>query len=230
MKPSPVKPAAVDWERIAVMYRAGVMSVREIASECGVSHTAINKRASKEGWVRDLNAKIKAEADAKVSRALVSKEVSAETKLTEKLTVEVEATVQARIRLTHRSDIASARTLAMSLLAELEHQTANGEDYERLGEMVIASATDEGSSPQRTQKLTEAFERALSLSGRVKTMKDLADTLRILIDKEREAFSIGLDKDVPPSDPAETVAAFIGQLHQSGAGRLQFSPPRGTAR
>src|SRR5471030_2883044 len=33
-----------DWERIEQLFRAGLLSVREIAAACGVSHTAINKR------------------------------------------------------------------------------------------------------------------------------------------------------------------------------------------
>jgi hypothetical protein len=39
------KKAAPDWERIEADYRAGLLSVREIAAAHGVSHTAIQKRA-----------------------------------------------------------------------------------------------------------------------------------------------------------------------------------------
>ncbi|CAI2464498.1 Uncharacterised protein [Serratia ficaria] len=67
-----------DWEAIESAYRAGLMSVREIASQHGISHTAINKQAKKEGWERDLKAKIKAKADTLVSRREVSKQVSTE--------------------------------------------------------------------------------------------------------------------------------------------------------
>ena len=49
-----------DWEKIEKLFRAGVLSVREIAAAHSVSHTAINKRAKAEGWVKDLKAKIKA--------------------------------------------------------------------------------------------------------------------------------------------------------------------------
>ena len=52
-----------DWERIEQLYRAGLLSVREIAATCGVSHTAINKRAKAGSWDRDLKAKIQAKAD-----------------------------------------------------------------------------------------------------------------------------------------------------------------------
>jgi hypothetical protein len=48
------KPAAPDWERIELDYRAGVKTLRQIAAEHGITHGAINKRAKRDGWERDL--------------------------------------------------------------------------------------------------------------------------------------------------------------------------------
>lgn len=52
--------AKPDWEAIEAACRAGLLSVREIVSHHGVTHTATNKRAKRNGWERDLKAKIKA--------------------------------------------------------------------------------------------------------------------------------------------------------------------------
>jgi DNA-binding MurR/RpiR family transcriptional regulator len=85
----------VDWEAIEKQYRAGVLTVREIARQGGVSHTAINKRAKDSGWPRDLTAKVR-EA---VSTGLVSTEVSstADARRTEREIIEEAAhTVIAR--------------------------------------------------------------------------------------------------------------------------------------
>ena len=41
--------AKPDWEAIKAAYQAGE-SVRGIANRFGISHTAINNRAKKEGW------------------------------------------------------------------------------------------------------------------------------------------------------------------------------------
>ena len=68
-----------DWEAIESAYRAGVQSVREIAAQHGITHGAINKRAKRDGWERDLKAKIKAKADALVSKREVSTLVSTKT-------------------------------------------------------------------------------------------------------------------------------------------------------
>jgi predicted DNA-binding protein YlxM (UPF0122 family) len=43
-----------DWEAIEREYRAGQLSVREIARQYAVSEGAIRKRAKAEGWERAL--------------------------------------------------------------------------------------------------------------------------------------------------------------------------------
>ena len=180
----------IDWERIEAQYRAGVQSVREIAAEHGISHTAINKRAKAGEWPRDLKAKVQARADALVSKALVSAEVSSESKLeTERQTVEVEAQVQARIRLEHRSSIARCRSLVIGLLAEIEDQTESGAEYRKLAEM-MEQPDDSG-----RDKLAEQYHKVIGLTGRVKNLKDLTDALKNLIALERQAFALD---DLPP--------------------------------
>lgn len=42
----------VDWEAVERDYRAGVLSLREIATRHGCSHVAITKRAKRDGWER----------------------------------------------------------------------------------------------------------------------------------------------------------------------------------
>lgn len=50
------KPAktTADWELIEKHYRAGIMSLREIAKEGGVTEGAIRKRAKRDGWPCNL--------------------------------------------------------------------------------------------------------------------------------------------------------------------------------
>ena len=196
----------IDWERIEIEYRAGVRSVREIGEAFGVSHTAINKRAKVNQWPRDLNGKIKARADALVSKSLVSNEVATETKASEKLTVEVEAQVQARVRLSQRKDIGRSRLLCMSLLGELEAQTANVLALVDLGVM-LRKEDDKGAD-----RLNDIYQAVISLPERTKTMKALADSLKTLIGLEREAF--GIDSAPQPGDnqPARSLADFYGGI------------------
>lgn len=179
------KPAA-DWERIEEDYRAGLLSVREIAATHGLTHGAINKRAKRDGWVRDLSAKIKAKADELVSKREVSKEVSTERVATDKAIIEANAEVIATVRLNHRKDIGRARSLAMALLSELEAQTSNLELLNELGEVLGGDEDGNGVS----DKMLALYHAVTSLPGRTKTMKDLGDTLHKLITLEREAYNI----------------------------------------
>lgn len=187
-----IEKTAPDWERIEQQYRAGVLSVREIAAAGGVSHTAINKRAKANGWDRNLKAKIQAKADALVSKAEVSTEVSKETLATERGIVEANAQVIANVRISHRTDIGRYRKLANSLLEELEGMTDNRDLFDQVGEL-LRSEDDNGQD-----KLNDLYQKVISLPSRTKTLKDLGDTLKVLIGLERQAYSI--DEEQPVDD------------------------------
>jgi hypothetical protein len=180
---------AIDWVSVEVHYRAGIRSLKDIGAEYGVSDAGILKRAKKEEWTRDLAAKIKAKAEAKVSAAAVSEEVSAAKALTEQAVVEANAELQTRIRLEQRQDVGRARRLVMSLFCELEAMTDGAE----LVELIAEALSEEGTSTKRL----EVLNRVNTLGGRVSNIKALADSLKTLIALEREAFGID-DKNAPP--------------------------------
>ena len=182
-----------DWEAIERAYRAGLLSIREIASTQGITHGAINKRAKRDGWERNLKAKIQAKAEAEVSKRAVSTEVSKERQATERQVVEANAEAIVHVRLSHRQDIKRGRSIVMRLLDELELQTGpeNAALLEELG-VLLRKEDDKG-----VDKLIDLYQRVISLPGRAKTMKDLGETLRVLIGLERQAF--GLD-DAPEGE------------------------------
>lgn len=182
--------SATDWHAIEVAYRMGVESLRSIAASHNCTEGAIRKRAKRDDWLRDLNPKVRAKADELVRKAEVRNAVRTDSP-TERETVDANATLIARIRLSHRKDIATSRTLAMNLLSELQAITCNRELFERLGQMMEAP-DDRG-----VDKLNELYQKVISLSGRTKTMKELAETLRTLISLEREAFGMTNTGDTP---------------------------------
>lgn len=174
---SPSARKGPDWERVEADYRAGLLSTREIAAAQGITEGAIRKRAKRDDWVRDLQAKIKAKADELVRKAEVRAPVRNEREV-----VEANAQAIADIRVSHRKDIARARSLAMRLLEELEVETDNGALLEQ---MESAMAGQEG-----TEGLRRAFQRVVSTSGRIDNAKKLAEALKVLIGLEREAYNI----------------------------------------
>lgn len=184
--------ATTDWEAIESAYRAGLLSIREIASQHGITHGAINKRAKRDGWERDLKAKIKAKADALVSKREVSSQVSAEKATSERILIEANAEVIATVRMEHRGDIRRARNIASSLFGELEAQCADVGALDKLGELML-QPDDKGQD-----RLNEIYHKVISMPGRVKSMKDLSDTLKTLIGLERQAYDI----DGPVGDDA----------------------------
>lgn len=212
--------AKTDWERVEADYRAGLLSVREIAAAQGISHTAIQKRAKADGWERDLSAKIKAKADTLVAKREVATQVAMETAVSERAIVEANAEVIARVRLSHRSDITRSRRLAMALLAEVESQTESLELFEELGDFLRAD--DEKAQDKRN----DVYKRVISGAGRIDSMKKLADTLKVLISLEREAYSVG-EVVEPPAEPAtaEQVNEGFADIRAAFAKRLGNAQP-----
>lgn len=197
--------APVDWERIESFFRAGLLSVREIASANGVSHTAIQKRAKAEGWDRNLNAKIQAKAEALVAKREVAKQVATATTATERMVVEANALAIAEVRNAHRADIGRFKRLALDLLRELEAETGDPELFEQLGD--ILRAEDDKGQDRRN----DVYRRVISSAGRVDSMKKLAETLRILIGLEREAYGI-VDVSAPTNSAADVLKELVEHL------------------
>lgn len=192
-----------DWEAIERAYRAGLLSVREIAASQAITHGAINKRAKRDGWERDLNAKIKAKADALVSKRTVSTEVSSKQVETEREIIEVNAEVIANIRMAHRGDIRRSRTLTNKLLDELEGVTDNRDLFEELGEL-MRNPDDKG-----MDRRNDLYQKIIELPGRSKVMKELAETLKTLITLERQAY----DLDVKQGDNnTEDISSLMDEL------------------
>ncbi|HBT3052893.1 TPA: hypothetical protein MBE97_000851 [Klebsiella aerogenes] len=173
-----------DWEAIETAYRAGVMSLREIASQHGISEGAIRKRAKRDDWSRDLNAKIQQKADDLVRKQEVRKQVRNESTLTERVLIEATAEVIATVRMEHRGDIRRARELTNTLFDELGAQCADVSALEQLGDIMF-DPDDKG-----RDRLNEIYQKVISLPSRIKSMKDLSDSLKTLISLEREAYSI----------------------------------------
>ncbi|MFK3922142.1 hypothetical protein ACI2JC_21210 [Pseudomonas fulva] len=192
-----------DWEAIERAYRAGLLSIREIAAAHEVSHTAINKRAKRDGWHRDLKAKIKAKADALVSRREVSTEVSSKQAETEREIIELNAEVIANIRMAHRGDISRSRRLTNKLLDELEGLTDNRHLFEELGEL-MRNPDDNGQD-----KRNDLYNKIIDLPGRTKTMKELAETLKTLVALERQAYDLDVKQGGSEED---TLSKLMDEL------------------
>lgn len=198
----------IDWAGIEREYRAGIRSLRSIGKEFGVSEGAIRKRADRDGWTKDLSAKIRAKADDLVRKAEVRNQVRSATEgaycapdESERNVIEVNAQVQATVMREHRSTLNRTRALVNGLLAELEMMTISPELIERLVELVGEKAESDAEIQAHSKRL-EAVAKVLGMHARVDSLKKLVDSVRIVVQTEREVF--GMDaKDAPKDNPFE---------------------------
>lgn len=197
-----------DWERIEGDYRAGVLSLREIATKDGnVTEGAIRKRAKRDNWPRDLKAKIDAKAEDLVRKDAVRNSGTQKSGLstaTEREVVDAGANQIAGVRLAHRGDIRRGRNLVLTLLGELEGQTASNEMLVELGAMMRRE------SESGIDRLNDTYNKIISSAGRIDSVKKLTEALKNLIGLEREAY--GLDQpDKPADDPRDLSDADLEQ-------------------
>lgn len=189
----PKKPE-IDWDSMEPEWRAGIKTKKQLAEEYGVSRAAIDKHWAKLEVTRDLGAKIRLEAEALVTREAVTREVTLADRVTEKEIVKANAEMQAGTILAHRKDIQRYRALCQSLLSQLEAETGEPELFSQIGEL-LAAPDEKG-----TDKLNEAYVKAISLPSRIDGVKKLAETLKTLIGLERQAF--GIDDRGGAEDPS----------------------------
>lgn len=197
------KKRVINWEKIELDYRAGVKTLREIADEHGITHGAVNKRANRDGWVRDLTAKIKAKADALVSMSEVSNSVSREDRIRELEVIDANAQNNAAIQINERKDVTKSRNIVMKLVDELEEQIDCKEEYVQLGEM-LRNPDHNGND-----KLNDIYMKVISLPGRVDSVKKLSDSLKTLIELERKVYKIDTDSSVDTDKRVNIKVNFV---------------------
>lgn len=201
-----IEKTAPDWELIERQYRAGLLSVREIAASQGITHGAINKRAKRDDWPRDLKAKVKAKADALVSKSAVSKQVSADTKIAERIEVEANANLVYEVRLAHRTDITRSRKLANKLLDELESLT---DEQGTIKSLITHFKEGDHEDGEAMADMLALANKIGALPSRTKTMKELAETLKTLIGLERQAY--GIDDQSSEESYEDRLARLMGE-------------------
>ena len=199
-------------------WRAGIKPVQQLSKEYGVSRAAIIKHWDKLEIERDLSAKIQAKADALVTQAQVTREVTAENRVTEIEIVLENAAQAAAIRLGHRADINRMRVIIAAQMEELE--ASSGPDQAQrlrdLGEL-MRNENDNGSD-----KLNDIYRAVIGLADRSRVAKQLAETLRIAIDLERREF--GMDKTQVNTDPLTELIKRISTSNGSAFTPVAVDP------
>lgn len=207
MTKKPARPS-IDWEAVEREYRAGQLSVKEIARQHGCTDTGITKRAKKHGWARDLTEKVRQEVKARMARE--DARVAAgglpslpppranHAQTAEAQTVDAAADRGVLVLMEQRTFLGRMSDLAGRQLDELDAITT------KRGELValIEEATLSDKTPQRRN----AMMRAVEVPGRIAALKDLSMVAKNLIPLGRQAF--GLDD---AKAAGETLAELIAR-------------------
>lgn len=206
----------IDWAAIERHYRAGQLSLNEIARQYGVSRPAITKKAEKEGWVRDLQEKIELATKNKVVAAVATKAVTGKLppvtgslSLPERQMVEASANEAATVDLQGREDVLRALSVQRGLLGELE--TLSNPEFAPILEAIAEAYDESGPTPNggwKTDKTNELYRYVISLAGRIKMAKELAAAHGVYIPMQRKIYR--LDEEKGKGSQYEDLLARLG--------------------
>ena len=200
----------VDWDAVDRDYRAGNLTVRELATKHGTNHATIVRRAKRLGLTRDLSEAVREATNARLIAETITREVtSAVTKSHQEVTntVMAAAEVNARVVMGHRQELSQARALANALLAELQQVALTSDDQEVLAEILAG----EDAKPADLAKARNAVARVLGLGGRVTSIRALGETFVRLQAAERAAYGI----EQAPRAAEDPLAALLKGMGRS---------------
>jgi hypothetical protein len=201
--------SSFDWEAIERDYRAGLLSVHEIARQHGCSGTAIGKRAKAGAWQRDLTAKVQERFRVKVAATKVDPKVSeAADRATENLIIE------------EASD--RAHTIVEGHLSRAKRLTALVD--RTLGEI----EAHYGDDPARAElaRLYLFPTKGDSLTGHLRTSGDLIERVTRL---ERTALNLDVEQGVDHEAEIKTLAERLLTAQQEMEGATVVHPEQADA-
>ena len=164
----------MDVEALERDYRAGILTIRQLADKHGINKSSVVNRAKKHGWQRDLSEAIKARAKAKA------------------VAIDVAATIEENVQEVVQKGVQNVQKAiedASDALAGIMVK------HKRL------LASDDENNRKLTDKLQEAIDTCndpADLCRLITAQKTLAESKAKLIDAERKVY--GLDDLEPPKD------------------------------
>lgn len=182
-KVKPGQRAVADWAAIERDYRLGQLTVREIARQHEINPSSIIRRAERDGWARDLSDEVRAKTRAALLRNTPSATPERNTPTREDIALAVQTNVQ--LVREHRADIKALRDAVTKLIADLSTELDPEEVIETLS----------NGDPDEVKDIERKLNRALALGGRAQAASTLANTLKVLIPLEREAFALDAKPD-----------------------------------
>ena len=167
---------SIDWEAVHREYRAGQLSVREIARQFDIAESGIRRKAKAEGWDRDLTEQVNKKVRNKLVRSAQSaQDAQQKPGFTENDIIDAAADRAVQMIQLHRQDIATQRQLINKLQIKI------------LKKLTLEEEGKAGDQPE------------LSMVETAVILKHIATAMSKVIPLERQAFNIQED-DKPPDE------------------------------
>lgn len=129
------KREGIDWEQVEAEYRSGVLSIRAISANHGMSTTRLRDRAKKYGWERDLSDAVRRQARGELLREDAATSHNAGIKAdphAQASIVKGAAATQVKVVREHRRDLAKLAAIQRRLFARLDTLTGAEDGEERI--------------------------------------------------------------------------------------------------
>lgn len=191
----------IDWDAVEPHYRANIKTLTQIAKEFGCSIGRITQVATERGWERDLTAKIRAKAQAKLNKTILKNQAKRKNAYSETEVIEANSDKIVAVELSHRRDVTRAREFTMSLFDELKKMSVNREKLRKMGERMLNSDSKDA------EKLLETFVKVSSVPSCVDLVKKLADSIKIFVGLERDIYGITAEKSL-----GETLESLLEKI------------------
>jgi hypothetical protein len=182
-----------DWAAIELAFRSSKIALRKLADEFGVTEGAIRKRAKRFAWTRELIPRINERTKEKVldptSVPGYKLETAEEQLEQEEAFIEQAANRAAAVLLTHQALLTEAKQAAMGMVQHILRQVK---------ESGLPTVMLDDNGKVVIGKDGQPVEAVLGPLAYVKPLKEVAQTMAIIVDLERKTYNIG---DTPPPPP-----------------------------
>lgn len=193
--------APVDWEAIEREYRAGQLSVREVARQFDLTEGAIRKRAKAEAWSRPLAEKVREAVRERLVRN-DGTQGGTQSRASDAEVIEMAADRVIQVVREHRVLIGRGKALVATLLGELEEATEHRAEIEQ----AVWDETAEDKTGQRRARMLAA----VALPVRATTLLSLANASKTFVGLDRQAFGLAEDSgDGRPPDAPQIIEMVL---------------------
>lgn len=209
--PNPRK-KEVDEEALGRDWRAGILTLGQIAEKYGLESYQVQNLVKKRKWGRDLAQRIQQETTNRLQEEVAKSLTANQQAMTEAAIVEANAALQTAITRHHRTGATSTRESILKLVAELGAFAIPQEQLDRFAEIAALQRSqqvdDFDAQNEEYARALATFQRLVELPSRARTAKDLVAALASVVELERKVY--GIKEEAQENDLVKALRELAG--------------------